>query len=57
MTRVLLSAAARAVLGGGHGSLTDQIELTMAHRPLDQRHSFRRLGQPLSPSAANRLMG
>ena len=55
--QVLLAAAARAVLGGGHGSLPIRLELAMAHRPLDQRHSFRRLGQPLSPSAANRLMG
>ena len=38
---VLLAAAARAVLGGGRGSLTDQIELAMAPRSLDRRHSLR----------------
>ena len=31
--RVLLSAAARAVLGGGHGSLADQIEQHAGPRP------------------------
>ena len=39
--KVLLSAAARAVLGGGHGSLTDQIEQHAGPGPLGQRHSFR----------------
>ena len=55
---VLLAAAARAVLGGGRGSLTDQIGTRDGPPPdsTSATHSAR-LGQSCRASAANRLMG
>ena len=47
---VLLAAAARAVLGGGRGSLTEQIDQQLPHGPICRRNSFRpRSRQSLSP--------
>ena len=55
---VLLAAAARAVLGGGRGSLTEQIDHRAAPRPDScRRHSLRlRSRQSLSRKPADRLM-
>ena len=53
---VLLAAAARAVLGGGRGSLAEQIDHRAAPRPVRRRHSLRlRSRQSLSRSPPDRL--
>ena len=56
---VLLAAAARAVLGGGRGSLAEQIDHRAAAPPAPAAaiHSDVRSRQSLSRSAPDRLTG